>query len=98
MPSCKCKRGEFEYSLANYTKPKVKIGVEGAHRRRCKGMSGLPQTIVSSSKPVNRERRGTGTTLVRFSQVKYAWKVTLIPAHSLPHSSYCLVKLMEAVV
>ena len=30
-------------------------------------MSGLPQTIVSSSKPVNRERRGTGTTLVTFS-------------------------------
>ena len=61
-------------------------------------MSGLPQTIVSSSKPVNRERRGTGTTLVTFSQFKYAWKATQIPAHSLPHSSYRLVKFMEAVV
>ena len=36
---------------------------DDVHLRRCKGMSGLPQTIVSSSKPVNSERRGTGTTL-----------------------------------
>ena len=62
-------------------------------------MSGLPQTIVSSSKPVNRERRGTGTTLVTFSEFKYLWEsLTQLPAHSLPDSSHRLVKLMEAVV
>ena len=31
--------------------------------RRCRGISGLPQTIVSNSNPVKRLKRGTGTTL-----------------------------------
>ena len=30
---------------------------------KCNGISGLPQTMVSSSNPVNNESRGTGITL-----------------------------------
>lgn len=41
---------------------------------RSNGISGLPQTIVSSSGPVNRDNRGTGTTLAMPSRTAATYK------------------------
>lgn len=37
------------------------------------GMSGLPQTIVSSSAPLNSANRGTGTTFDKPSRTAATW-------------------------